>query len=45
MARKKCLAGFEGEIVDLMFACEVAVQTTGGMLERAISMERVTMPM
>ena len=26
-------------------ACEVAVHTTGGVLERAISMERVTLPM
>ena len=28
-----------------VIACEVTVHTTGGVLERAISMERVTLPM
>ena len=28
-----------------MIVCEVTVHTTGGALERAISMERVTLPM
>ena len=46
MACRKSLAGIEGEMVDpSVFVCEVAVYISECVLERAISRERVTLPM